>query len=243
MNKKTSRIGTLLLILAMLAVLAVAVMMLGARFDLWQPIVGFRLIRTYMNTIAFVVIGLGLLGFIYQLFTKNGAGAFKTFLATLIGVALLGPMIYAKVQPPVKYPPIHDITTNTIDPPKFLILDETRIGAKNSLIYKGAEVAAQQTKAFPDILPIQSNKSTADAFADALRVGQAMGWEIIAEDPEMLRFEAIARTKVYQFADDVVVVVTEQDSGSRIDIRSVSRIGRGDRGANAMRIREFISGF
>ena len=91
------------------------------------------------------------------------------------------------------------------------------------LVYGGPEVAAQQTKAFPDIAPIQSNKPAAEAYAEALQVGKAMGWEIVAEDSKAFRFEAVARSAVYQFADDVVVAVTAQDNGSRIDIRSLSR--------------------
>jgi uncharacterized protein (DUF1499 family) len=70
-----------------------------------------------------------------------------------------------------------------------------------------------------------------------------MGWEIVAQDADKLRFEATARTPVYQFADDIVVVVTAVNDASRVDIRSVSRVGRSDRGVNAARIREFVQAF
>ena len=66
-----------------------------------------------------------------------------------------------------------------------------------------------------------------------------MGWEIVAADPDRLRFEATARTSVFYFADDVVVVVTPQEDGSRVDMRGVSRVGRSDQGVNAARIRDF----
>lgn len=243
MSNNASRLGTVLLIAAIFAVLAIGLMMFGARFGLWEPIVGFGLIRTYMNPIAYGVVGLGVVGLVYQLATRNRAGAVKAGIASLIGVGLLAPMIYEQIQPPVRFPPIHDITTDTSNPPTFIALDDNRSGAKNTLVYGGPEVAAQQSKAFPDIAPIQSNKSAPDAFAEALRVGKAMGWEIVAQDPSDLRFEATARTSVYRFVDDVVVAVTSVDGASRIDIRSVSRIGRGDRGVNAMRIREFIKAF
>lgn len=243
MSNNASRLGTVLLIAAIFAVLAIGLMMFGARFGLWEPIVGFGLIRTYMNPIAYGVVGLGVVGLVYQLAARNRAGAVKAGIASLIGVGLLAPMIYEQIQPPVRFPPIHDITTDTSNPPTFIALDDNRSGAKNTLVYGGPEVAAQQSKAFPDIAPIQSNKSAPDAFAEALRVGKAMGWEIVAQDPSDLRFEATARTLVYRFVDDVVVAVTSVDGASRIDIRSVSRIGRGDRGVNAMRIREFIKAF
>ena len=196
-----------------------------------------------MNPIAYGVVGLGVIGLIYQLATRNRFGAVKAGITSLVGVGLLAPMIYGQIQPSVRFPPIHDITTDTNNPPAFMALDDKRGGAKNTLVYGGTEVAAQQNKAYPDIEPIQSNKSATEAFAEALRVGKAMGWEFVVQDSRDLRYEATARTSVYRFVDDVVVVVTSVDSASRIDIRSVSRIGRGDRGVNAARIREFIKAF
>ena len=70
-----------------------------------------------------------------------------------------------------------------------------------------------------------------------------MGWDIVAADADNFRFEATARTSVFYFADDIVVVVTPEDDGSRIDMRSVSRVGRSDQGVNAARIRAFQQQF
>ncbi|PWQ93959.1 DUF1499 domain-containing protein [Leucothrix arctica] len=242
MNSNKSRIGTILLLLAVVALLAIAVMMCGARFGLWEPVVGFGMVRTYMNPIGYAVTGLSILGFIY-LVVCGKEGVLKAIIASFIGLGLLTPMILSFVNPPVHAPAIHDITTNTTNPPLFLVLDETRPGARNTLEYGGPDIAAQQKKTYPDVAPIQSKLAASDAFTEALRVGQAMGWEIVAQDKEALRFEATARTPVYQFADDVVVVVTAEGAASRVDIRSVSRIGRGDRGANAARIMDFIGRF
>jgi uncharacterized protein (DUF1499 family) len=85
-----------------------------------------------------------------------------------------------------------------------------------------------------------SSLSPDEAYAKALTVGQAMGWEIIGADPVAKRFEGTARTPFFRFVDDTVVVVTATAGGSRIDVRSVSRIGFGDIGVNALRVREFI---
>ncbi|MEP0074218.1 MAG: DUF1499 domain-containing protein [Marinomonas sp.] len=243
MNNNSSRIGTSLLLIAGAAVLAIGLMMFGARLGFWEPIVGFGLIRNYMNPIAYCVTALGLAGLVYQVVIQNRAGAMKATIASLVGVALLAPMLYGKIQPPVRFPPIHDISTDTNNPPAFLVLDESRAGARNTLVYGGPEVAEHQKKAYPYIRPIQSNKSSSEAFSEALRVGTEMGWEIVAQDPEKLRFEATARTPVYRFADDIVVVVTPEENASRIDIRSVSRIGRSDRGVNAARIKAFATAF
>lgn len=243
--KKTSAsiIGSLLVALAIIAVLVIGVMMFGARLGLWQPIVGFGLVRNYMNPIAYVVMGLGILGVIYYLVVKSRCGLGKSLFTAVVGVALLAPTIYGKINPPVRLPPIHDITTDTTNPPLFQVLDDSREGARNSLVYGGPDVAAFQQQAYSDIAPIFSDKSTQEAFLEALRVAKEMGWEMVAEDQNALRFEASARTPVYQFVDDVVVVVSSVDGQSRVDIRSVSRIGRGDRGVNADRVRAFISLF
>ena len=243
MSNKSSRLGSVVLLIAIVAALAVGVMMFGARFDLWEPVVGFGLIRTYLNPIAYVVVGLGVVGLLYQLTSGNRAGSVKAFVASLIGVCLLAPTISAMMQTPPSFPPIHDITTDTSNPPEFLVLDEFRSGAKNSLVYGGPEVAVEQIKAYPDIAPIQTGKSALEAYVEALRVANSMGWEIVAEDAKKLRFEATARTPIYSFVDDIVVAVTLVDGVSQVDIRSVSRIGRGDRGVNAARIREFINAF
>ncbi|HRW30740.1 MAG TPA: DUF1499 domain-containing protein, partial [Emcibacteraceae bacterium] len=105
------------------------------------------------------------------------------------------------------------------------------------------EIAAQQTAAFPDIKPIMSDLNPDQAYQKALSVGKAMGWEIVGADPSKHRFEGTARTPFFKFIDDTVVVVSEMPTGSRIDVRSVSRVGVGDIGVNAKRIRKFIELF
>lgn len=77
------------------------------------------------------------------------------------------------------------------------------------------------------------------AYDKALTIAKSMGWEIIADQPTPFTFEATARTPFFNFADDIVIRVSAEESGSRIDIRSISRIGRGDRGVNAKRTIEF----
>lgn len=243
MKKQSSRFGTVLLVIAVVAIVIVGTMMFGAKLGLWQPIVGFGLVRNYMNPIAYGLFGLGILGLVQQKIMGNRCGLVKSSLTALIGLAMLAPTLYGKINPPVRLPPIHDISTNTVTPPEFIVLDDNRVGARNTLVYGGPEVAALQKKAYSDIAPIESGLSAAEAFNEALRVADVMGWELVAQDVENLRYEATARTSVYGFVDDVVVVVTPVGDASRIDIRSVSRIGRGDRGVNATRVRTFIKTF
>jgi uncharacterized protein (DUF1499 family) len=243
MIKHSSRVGLGILLLAVFGALAVTVMMFGARFGFWEPIFGFGLYRRYLNPIGYGVTGLGTVAFVFHLLRREKAGAVIAGIATLIGVGMLMPLILNTINPPRRAPPIHDITTNTGNPPEFVVLDDTRPGARNPLQYGGAETAALQAKAYPEIAPIRTDLPAAKAFDRAVAVARTMGWEIVASDPDALRFEATARTPVFYFADDVVLVVTPEGSASRIDLRSVSRVGRGDQGVNAARIRAFRQAF
>ncbi|MCP5382787.1 MAG: DUF1499 domain-containing protein [Kordiimonadaceae bacterium] len=242
-KKRPSRFATVVLIIALLGGLAALLMLFGASMGLWEPLAGFRYSRMYNNNIGYVVSGLSVLCLLYLLTQKKLMGKKKAILSLIIGLAILFPVIKSKVTETVKYPPIHDITTDTVNPPQFITLTDDRPGARNTLVYGGPEIAAQQTAAFPDIKPIMSDLSPDQAYQKALSVGKAMGWEIVSMDPSKHRFEGTARTPFFKFVDDTVVVVSEMPTGSRIDVRSVSRVGVGDIGVNAKRIRKFIELF
>lgn len=241
--KKSSRLGTWLLVVALCAMAAVVVMIAGARLGFWEPVVGFGYVRSFLNPVGYAVTGFGLAGLVYLTVKGDRAEIFKAAIACLIGLGMLAPMLMTRVSPPVSFPPIHDVTTDTVNPPEFLVLDDDRPGARNSLVYGGEEIAVQQQAAFPDIAPIQSDLTPSEAFAKSIDIAQTMGWEIVVQDVEAFRYEATARTPIYRFVDDIVVEVTPVGESSRIDIRSVSRIGRGDRGVNAARIRAFTGAF
>jgi uncharacterized protein (DUF1499 family) len=114
-------------------------------------------------------------------------------------------------------PPINDITTDL-------------------------EKASQlQAKAYPRIQPLMLEAPPAQAFAAALAMAREMGWEIAAEDAKAGRIAAVATTFWFGFKDDVEVRVTPLDKGSRVDVRSKSRVGKGDAGANAKRVREYLA--
>lgn len=235
--------GKIALLVTIIGAVVAALMLFGARLWLWEPITGFSLYRTYFNPLAGIIAGVGLLALVIHLVRKEKVQAMLGSVAALVGVALLIPMISSTLNPTPRAAPIHDISTDTVNPPVFEVLDDTRAGARNTLQYGGAELAAAQAAAYPDIAPLETDLSAEDAYQHALTVAQDMGWEIVASDAERLRFEATARTSVFYFADDVVVVVTAQDEGSRVDMRGVSRVGRSDQGVNAARIRGFQEQF
>lgn len=137
-------------------------------------------------------------------------------------------------------PRIHDITTDPEEPPTFDAILPLRAAAANSAFYAGPELARAQRAAYPDIAPITLPLPYEDAFARALTAARALGWRIVDSRPETGYIEATDSSFFFGFKDDVVVRVRAVDeANARIDLRSVSRVGQGDAGANAARIRRF----
>ena len=140
------------------------------------------------------------------------------------------------------YPRIHDITTNTEDPPLFVTAQELRGEGTNPLDIK-PDFIEQQRAAYPDLATLRSPLDIDAAFTRALQVAGEMGWEIYNEDRSKGIIEAVDTTAVMAFKDDVVIRVRGDADGAKIDLRSVSRVGLGDLGANAKRIRAFAEAF
>jgi uncharacterized protein (DUF1499 family) len=127
------------------------------------------------------------------------------------------------------------------DPPRFETLLRARAEAPNKADYGGAKVAEQQKRGYPDIAPLISTLAPERAFARALDAARAEGWEIASSDPAKGRIEATATTPWFGFKDDIVVRVRPAQGGSRIDVRSVSRVGGSDIGENAKRVRHYLA--
>ena len=144
-------------------------------------------------------------------------------------------------------PGIHDISTDTDNPPEFSVLVAERLETDNDLIYEdevvGAETAEIQRAAYPYVQTLASELSVVDATNRAAEVLQNQGLEVANVDPNAGLVEATATTAWFGFKDDVVVRVVAEGSGSAIDVRSVSRVGRSDIGANAARIEVFLTAF
>ena len=141
-----------------------------------------------------------------------------------------------------KHSPIHDVSTDRDNPPQFVAVLPVRAAAKaaNSTDYD-AKTAELQKETYPDIGPLHLNMPVAQAFDRALAAARDAGWEIVATDPAQGRIEATATTFWFGFKDDIVVRVAAEGNGSRLDVRSLSRIGHSDVGANAHRIREYLA--
>ncbi len=135
--------------------------------------------------------------------------------------------------------PIHDISTDTLDPPEFIAVAELRGPDDNPVEYAGSESAAIQATAYPDLETIVLLDPRSFVFETALKVAQDMDWEIVANDAAEGRIEATASTPFVGFKDDVVIRVRAKSAETLVDVRSKSRMGRGDMGVNAQRIRDF----
>ena len=143
-------------------------------------------------------------------------------------------------------PPIHDITTDPIDPPRFEALARLRTGeGTNPAVYAGLYSAEQQRLAYPDIETVELDVPVQRAFDVTMRLVTKRKWLVIDERPpqpprRIGRIEAVARTPIMGFREDVSIRVTPDGDGSRIDIRSASRYFESDLGSNAARISRLI---
>jgi uncharacterized protein (DUF1499 family) len=140
-------------------------------------------------------------------------------------------------------PRIHDITTDTRDPPTFTMAQQQR-GTDSNALEIDQTVIAQQLQAYPDLQTINSTLPREEAYSLALQIATDMGWEIYHQDLEAGAIEAVETTRIMGFKDDIVIRLrSNPDGGTLLDLRSVSRVGEGDIGANAKRIRAFREAF
>ena len=160
---------------------------------------------------------------------------------TLIIIAAAFSAPVAKVRQAARVPRIHDITTDTERPPQFVAVAPLRAGAANQIAYGGPEIASQQRRAYPRVQPLTLPLPPSQAFDRALAIARSFGWDIVASDPPAGRIEATATTFWFGFKDDVVVRIEAAPGGSRVDVRSLSRVGLSDVGTNAARIEKYLA--
>ncbi len=139
-----------------------------------------------------------------------------------------------------RVPAIHDITTDMANPPRFVALLPVRNASANKAAYGGPEIAAKQQTAYPDIVPLELSVPPGRAFTLTVNAARSLGWQVADANQKEGRIEATDTTFWFGFKDDIVVRITPIARGSRIDVRSVSRVGRSDLGANAKRVRGYL---
>lgn len=222
------------LVLAVIALLMLFVSGPGTRFGMWHFRTGFTLMRyaAYLGVLAAL---LGLAGVLLA----RGRGRVIAAVALILG-ALAWFFPWNMRRGAGQYPPIHDITTDTRNPPSFVAVAPLRADAPNPVGYAGDSAAVAQQQAYPDIRPMMMAMPVDSAFSLALRTAREMGWELVDQNRRDGRIEATATTPFFGFKDDVVIRVSSASGISRVDVRSKSRVGRGDVGANAKRIRAYL---
>jgi uncharacterized protein (DUF1499 family) len=210
----------------------------GTRWQWWGFRTGLSLLRwTVYGEIALMLMSLS--GILLAAHGRAKGAPLRYLVAFLICVTAISvPVRHGMTARSV--PPIHDITTDTESPPQFKAILPLRKDALNPTEYGGPSIAEQQRQAYPDIVPLTLDVQEVQAFDRARSIAHKMGWEIINVDPQQGIIEATDTTFWFGFKDDIVIRVSSQGSGSRIDIRSLSRVGKSDVGANARRIRAFL---
>ena len=168
-----------------------------------------------------------------------------SLLFSLLPLIIMAPQILAAVS----VPPIHDITTDTENPPSFVEAKLFRTGTKKNgseygdTAWPAERLAAVTLTAYPELKPINSRLKISEAVEKSREILQSMGLEIISVDIEDGHLEAVDTSFWFGFKDDLVVRVQETSNGVRIDIRSKSRVGQSDLGVNAKRVLAFIERF
>lgn len=183
-----------------------------------------------------------------SIWTRGRLGASRAAVGLIIGSALWAGLGVTMTTYSA-LPPINDISTDTANPPRFAALAKDRpIGAK-PVAYPGERTARLQAGAYPDLRTFVVDRSAEEVFEYARLTAEGrkgLAWKVVTREPPTLRppkpgiIEATSRTTVVGFVDDVVIRVTGTEQEARLDIRSASRFGRHDLGANASRIRRFL---
>jgi hypothetical protein len=232
-------LGWTALAMSLAAILLLLLSGPGSRLEWWHFRTGFSMLRWG----AYAGLGGAALGLV-ALLTAAAYPLRRTLLLGATAVVLGTLAVYFPWQwqrTARAAPPIHDLTTSLDDPPAFRAIAPLRAGAPNPPEYAGEETAAIQRQAYPDLAPAYLPGPREAAFERALGAARGMGWEIVSAEPDEGIIEASHRTPWFGFVDDVVIRLREEERGVRVDVRSKSRVGRGDTGTNARRIRAYLA--
>ena len=204
-------------------------------------LVGFAIFAVAI-LVGLIALVLGLIGLF--LTRGDGGGRRQAFVGIAMGCLMVVLVLIGRA-PGTGAPAINDITTNLDDPPAFAAQGDRDMSFPPPMFsgsYTKAEYMDLIRNAYPDLEPIRRQASAEASYAAALARAKEMGWTVTVEDPATGSFQAQDETALFRFVDDISVRVRADGSGSVIDVRSKSRDGRGDIGANAARIRAFREG-
>lgn len=227
----------ILLYLSVAAILIFIASGYGYRWDLWSLGTAFTLL-TYG---AYAAIGLAVINLISLWFLRKKRTRVIVYLvfSLILTGAAAGTALYWQNRAR-SVPPVHDITTDIDNPPAFSAVLRLREDAPNPPEYAGEETAEAQREAYPHIQPLELSQEIQEVMDAAVMLVNDREWELVAINRKEGRIEATEKLAWFGFKDDVVLRFTQTETGTRIDMRSKSRIGRSDVGVNARRINEFL---
>jgi uncharacterized protein (DUF1499 family) len=230
------------LVLSGIALCLLALAPLGWGLGLWQYRFGLYWMMPVSGLVAAVALILSVLTLAREWPQLRLRDRAMLFIALAMGGALVyvpGQYWYTRST----VPPIHDITTDIDNLPRFNAVLAARTAERaSSLDDRGPQLAELQKAAYPDVVPIMTRLPVTMAFNEALDVAASMpGWTVVASDIDAGRIEASQQSRWFRFTDDIVIRIVGDEDGSRIDMRSTSRQGRSDYGVNAARIRAYMS--
>ena len=156
-------------------------------------------------------------------------------LAAVPPVLLLGALLGSAGE----YPAIHDVSTDPDDPPSFTSAGTTLRGSAANPVDINPEAIEIQRQYYPDLATLITRSSPDEAFEQASNVAESLDWVIYNSDPHIGVLEASYRSFWFGFVDDIIIRIRPGTERTEVDLRSVSRVGQGDLGANAKRIRAF----
>jgi uncharacterized protein (DUF1499 family) len=225
---------------ALLFAIVSAVMLLfsgpGTRWEWWHFTVGLKLFA-----LAAPVALAGAIVAAIAWARERADGDPVTGAATALLVSLVVFLIPAvQVWQARRKPPIHDVSSDLDDPPKFEAALALRAGSPNDVTHLDPLSVRLQAAAYPAVRPVVFKIAPAKVFTHALDTAMRLGWTIDSSRPVDGIIEATDTTPWFGFKDDVVIRVRPVRGGTRVDVRSASRVGRGDAGKNAQRIRRYL---
>jgi hypothetical protein len=200
-------------------------------------------LATFAGALVFAVIGIVLAFGAFIVIWKDGSrGMGHAFAAIAIGLALIAYPAYLGYRA-YTLPMINDITTDALDYPRFNVL--ARFRPRGTVEYAGLYAAELQRKAYPDVEPLSVSAAPRAAYDAAMAVIVRRKWRVLDDRPPQPPrrdgvIEAVARTPIMGFREDITVRIRREDDGAKIDVRSASRFGRHDFGSNAARIKSLL---
>ncbi len=227
-------------ILAVIALLGFPFAVLGFRMNLF----GFGVSASIIKWSVLLALGLFVVSMVITFWKRRSSPALAKSARLAAWIAMVPILGMAALKFGADgVPPIHNISTDIDNPPAFDVITTVRSAEHNPLAYNSAELGPVQSQAYPAVKTLSSSLDKPAAVERAAALAKDLGWEVVNVNAEAGIVEATDTTKLWGFKDDIVVRVTESESGSLIDLRSVSRIGISDLGANAKRISTFLDAF